>query len=227
MMTILALLPAVFLMVYIYKKDRVEKEPVSLLIKIFVLGMLTVVPIMIMELVLDEVLLCFVSGESALYVFLETFVVVALVEEYWKRWAVRVGAWKHEAFNYRFDAIVYCVFSALGFAAVENVLYVMDGDLMTAVLRALTAVPSHAVDGVIMGYFLGEAKLRERRDDKKGRKRFLRLALFVPAVEHGIYDYALSVESEFAFVFFLLFLVVVDIWAVVFIDRSAKKDMAL
>lgn len=83
----LGLLPAIVLVVWIYRQDKVEKEPKSLLRKVFLFG------------------------------------VLSLVEEFCKMKAAKKAAWDHPAFDYKFDAIVYCVISALGFAAIENVFY--------------------------------------------------------------------------------------------------------
>ncbi len=224
MLTILALLPTIVLMVFIYNNDRVEKEPLPLLFKLFALGMVSVIPVLILELLFGFLLGMILEPGSGLYVFAEVFFGVALIEEYWKRWAACQGAWKHPAFNYRFDAVVYCVFSALGFAAVENVIYVLNWGLATAIARAITAVPAHAIDGVIMGCFLGEAKLREKCRDTAGMKHYLRLSLLIPMLAHGIYDYALSVESGFAGLFFMGFVVCVDIWAIRYIRRASLED---
>ena len=97
------------------------------------------------------------------YLAAENFLVVACTEELCKRLPVRHIFWRHRAFDYRFDAVVYCVFSALGFAALENVLYVADSGFRTAVMRALLSVPGHFFFAVYMGVYLGEAKSAETR----------------------------------------------------------------
>ena len=149
---------------------------------------------------------------------------IAFTEELWKRWAVKKAAWKDKAFNYRFDAIVYSVFAALGFAAIENVLYVMDGGLVVAALRAVTSVPHHAIDGVIMGYFLGEAKRRELQEDKKGKKKYMKLSVLMPMLTHGFYDYALEVGSAALVLIWLVFVIMIEIWAILFVRKQSKND---
>ena len=196
-LTGLALLPAIALVVWIYRQDKVEKEPRGLLWKIF------------------------------LFVILDNFIGVALIEELCKMKAAKWAAWKHPAFNYKFDAIVYCVTSALGFAAIENVLYCLGGDFGTAVTRALLSVPSHAIDGVIMGYFFGVAKEAELAGDTKRRKRYLKLSVFMPMIEHGIYDSALSLDADWIFVFFFLFVIVVDVWAYKFVKKQSGQNREL
>ena len=106
-LTGLALLPAIALVVWIYRQDKVEKEPRGLLWKIFLFGVLSVIPAMILEIILDEVFLVFVDADTLCYVILDNFIGVALIEEFCKMKAAKWAAWKHPAFNYKFDAIVY------------------------------------------------------------------------------------------------------------------------
>ena len=80
------------------------------------------------------------------------------MEEGGKYFVLKHKTWRHPAFNYTFDAVVYAVTAALGFAVAENILYVMDGGVGVALLRAAVAVPGHAFDGVFMGYYYGIAK---------------------------------------------------------------------
>lgn len=218
------LLPALILMVYIYRKDRIEKEPVSLIVKLLILGALSTVPAILLEEIAEMFMLEFWEETSVEFIIINTFFGVALAEEYCKYLAVRIGAWKHRAFDYRFDAIVYSVAAALGFAGLENVLYVMDSGLDTAFLRAFTAVPGHAINGLTMGIYLGQAKTYEAYGDKKGKKRAMRRALWVPTIEHGIYDAALSFDSDFVMLFWLVFVIAVDIWAFRAIRRASGKD---
>ncbi len=224
---VLALLPAIALVVWIYRQDKVEKEPGKLLWKIFFLGVLSVIPTIILELILGDVVGLFFEETSVAYIVLDNFICVAVVEEYWKMKAAKKASWKDPAFNYKFDAIVYCVTSALGFAAIENVIYVMDGGMDTAITRMLLSVPSHAIDGVIMGYFFGMAKEADLVGDKKRCKRCLRQAVLIPAIEHGIYDTSLSLGSDWLMLFFLVFVIAVDIWAYRFVKKQAKQDKEL
>lgn len=223
MLHVLAVLPAFYLMSYVYKQDKVEKEPISLLVKLVIFGMISTIPALICGTVLEMVLAVFVSRESAFYNLIYMFIVVAMIEEASKRWAAK-RAWNHPAFNYRFDAIVYCVAAALGFAALENVMYVADGGVSTAIIRAVTAVPSHAIDGVIMGIFFGEAKIREQMGDLRGKKKYWRLSLLMPTLAHGYYDYCLISGGAMSEIMFIIFVIALDIWAIRYIKRASLED---
>ena len=224
-LTIAALLPAVYLIGYVYKKDRVEKEPAGLLWKLAFLGAVSTIPAAFIEIVLENFLGIFFLPEQLFYQLISNFLIVAVTEEFWKRQVVMRAAWRHPAFNYRFDAIVYAVCSAMGFAAMENIMYVADGGLSVAVSRALLAVPSHAVDGVLMGFFLGEAKLCERQGDFMGRKKNMKNSLLVPVLAHGFNDFCLTIGTVSAMLCFVAFVVIMDIFAVRKINQASKEDV--
>ena len=98
---------------------------------------------------------------------------------------------------------------------------------MTGVQTCALPISSHAIDGVIMGYFFGVAKEAELAGNKKRRKRYLKLSVFMPMIEHGIYDSALSLDADWIFVFFFLFVIVVDVWAYKFVKKQSGQDREL
>ena len=149
-----ALLPALILLIRVYRLDKIEKEPRSLLWKLAAFGALSGLAASVLEAGLLRLLGLWLPEGSTGYLLIENFLVVALVEELCKRWPVLRFAWRHPAFDYRFDAVVYCVFSALGFAALENVFYVLNYGMSVAVSRALLSVPGHFFFAVYMGVYL-------------------------------------------------------------------------
>ena len=221
-----ALVPAAFLMVQVYRLDRIEKEPLRLLLKLVLFGALSGLAAGAIEGALTRVLDVTLGG-GMLRLMLENFLAVALVEEACKRWVVLKFAWRHPAFDYRFDAVVYCVFSALGFAALENILYVAEYGFAVAVSRALLSVPGHCFFAVYMGIYLGQAKMAERAmqryyielpDESPGQ--YLRASLLVPALLHGFWDFSLSVGGGLMTVLFYLFVLAF------FIDAYRKLRFA-
>ena len=156
-----AVLPAIILLRYIYKHDTVEKEPPGLLLTLLFMGVLAALCATVLEAIFQTVLDLLVDPGSPVYTILLAFLVVAVVEEGTKFWLLKRRTWYHPAFNYRFDGIVYAVFVSLGFAAYENITYVLRYGLSVALPRALLAVPGHAAFAVVMGAFYGRARLRE------------------------------------------------------------------
>ena len=203
-----ALLPAIILLIRVYKLDKIEKEPRPLLVKLVIAGALSGVAASAAEAGLLYLLGLLAPRSELAYLLLENFIAVALVEELCKRWPVRRFAWRHPAFDYRFDAVVYCVFSALGFAALENILYVAQYGLSVAVSRALLSVPGHFFFAVYMGIYLGEAKRAEREGEEYLRDRFLRESIVVPVLLHGFWDFSLSVDSPWMTAAFYAFVLV-------------------
>lgn len=119
------------------------------------------------------------------------------------------------------------VTSALGFAAIENVFYCVEEGFGLVVSRALLSVPSHAVDGLIMGYYFGLAKEAELAGDRRRRKRFMRLSVLMPMLTHGFYDFALSLDADWILLLFFVFVIALDIWAYKFVKNQAREDRTL
>lgn len=220
----LALLPTILLMIFIYYKDSHEKEPVKLLATLFLGGILSIIPAVIIEELGHMIIVPFFSEESFMYNLLYAFFVVALAEEGGKFIFAYAISWNNKHFNYKFDGIVYCVFVSLGFATLENLLYVFEGGISTGILRAILSVPSHAIDAVFMGYFYSKAKVSESVGDKSGKALNLLLALTVAIFLHGFYDFCLFVATPFTIILFLIFVVIMDIVAFIRIHISSKKN---
>ncbi|MBR3225908.1 MAG: PrsW family intramembrane metalloprotease [Atopobiaceae bacterium] len=221
---VLAVLPAVFLIIYIYKKDKHDKEPFGLLASLFVLGALTTISSMIVEVAFGSIAGMILPPDSIPYKFIENFFIVAATEEVGKYVVLRLRTWKSPEFNYTFDAVVYAVVVSLGFATLENILYLMNGSLETAIARAVLSVPGHAINGVFMGFFYGVAKHAQRMGNNKRCSTNLWLALIAPVIIHGLYDFFISIEM---FVPFLAFEVVITVIAVKYINRLSKDSVPL
>ena len=192
---VIALAPVFIILIYVYVRDKYEKEPIGLLIKTFLAGAFIVIPIMFIE---GKLRSRFTGYTEVAYT---AFVIAAFTEEIFKFIALYLLIWKNKEFNEKFDGIVYAVFISLGFAAVENIMYVFQYGHETGISRALTAVPGHALFGVAMGYYLGLAKL----SPKNKSKNFL-LALLVPIGLHGLYDFILMTQHKYLLLAFIPFL---------------------
>lgn len=222
-----AILPAAILLVRVYRLDRIEKEPPALLLKLVLLGALSGLAASLLELGLVRLLRLWLREEGVLYLLLENFFAVALVEELCKRAPVRHYAWRHPAFDYRFDAVVYCVFAALGFAVLENILYVVRYGLSVAASRALLSVPGHCFFAVYMGIYLGEAKRADREGELYERDRFLAASIAVPALLHGFWDFSLSVGSAWMTAAFYVFVLVFFLSANHRLRTASEEDSLL
>lgn len=179
----LAVLPSIFICVYIYFLDKYDREPKAVLVKSFLLGVLACMPAYFIEEIGDA--LDYAIHIDWLRTLVFAFVVVAFTEEGIKYLFLRHYCYKHKAFNEPLDGIVYSLTVSMGFAAFENVVYCVNSDTMTLVIRMLTAIPAHAAFAVIMGYHLGLSK-----DAPDSRSRRL-TGLYAAILAHGCYDFFL------------------------------------
>ncbi|MBP5368508.1 MAG: PrsW family intramembrane metalloprotease [Bacteroidales bacterium] len=220
-LALIALLPVAVILYYVYKKDR-DPEPIKTVAATFGLGALSCIPAILFEL-LAELALGFtpLETDTSLYHRAHMFWGVAAIEEICKWSVVMVYVWKHKDFDDSYDAIVYCVSASLGFAALENIMYVFQNGLGVALMRAITSVPGHACFGVFMGFFIAKAKYYYSHERIHLYRGHMILALTVPTLVHGEYDYLLTVGEMW---YFLLLIVVADIVALLLIHHSFKAD---
>ena len=224
-----ALIPPLLLMIYIYRLDKIEREPMPLIIRLFIFGALSVLVAGTLESILQAVLLGgpFAYSSTTLQRFVLYFIVVALVEEGVKWFVLRMGTWNSPAFDYRFDAIVYSVAVTLGFAALENVMYVMQYGFGNAIGRALTSIPGHCIFGIFMGYYYGMAKMCRIRGDM-GRSRYYTIrSLLIPVILHGLYDFCATSENEYLVLFFFAYIIALDVVAFIKVRKFAREDQPL
>lgn len=222
----LAVIPPLYLMFYVYRLDSVEKEPKGLIMKLVFLGMLSCIPAGIIESVLSDILNRFLDPYSILSILVMNYLIVAAAEEGVKFWVTK-RTWNNPAFNYRFDGVVYAVAASIGFALLENVMYVfMDegGGLMTGLMRAVTSIPGHCTFGVFMGLYYGEAKYAEKHGDPELCRWLLRRAYRIPLLLHGTYDFILSTDWDFMIIVFFAYIFVLYTYAKKRIRAAAAAD---
>ena len=179
----IAILPVVVFMVFIYRQDKYQKEPIKSLAKAFIGGMIAIPLDIIIVTSLD-----LVWGETAMAqtVFFSAFMEAGIPEELCKFIIFMIFIWRDKNFDEYFDGIVYASFIGLGFACVENIEYVFAFGFSTGVVRALLSVPGHFLFGVVMGYFLSMAKFHPEK-----RGTYLLMGLLLSMLAHGLFDWLL------------------------------------
>ncbi len=222
-----AVIPAVLLIRYVYKVDRLEREPPQMIIRLVLLGVASTYAALILE-KFGMVIMNSMEWESerVFYMF-EFFVIVGPVEELVKYLALRYGSWKSPHFNCQFDAIVYSVSVALGFALWENINYVFAYGFTTALIRAVTAIPGHASFGVFMGVWYGVAKRQHVKGNHTAAKIFNLIAWLMPAITHGLYDYLATISSGGADWLFLIFIAIMFFICYSVVKRLSANDRYL
>ena len=221
-----AVIPALVLLIYVYRRDRIEKEPGSLLLSLVLWGIVSTFLAVISESIGAVLLAYFLPGgeNNRAYAFWMFFVTVGLSEEGFKYLILKWRTWRSPYFNCRFDGVVYAVFVSLGFALWENIGYVTTYGLGAAMMRAVTAVPGHASFGVFMGACYGLARQRENEGQTDMSAVWRALAVLLPAAIHGCYDYIAVSESTDDTVSFLIFVALVFLSAFVLIRLLSRRD---
>jgi RsiW-degrading membrane proteinase PrsW (M82 family) len=190
----LSLAPVVALFWFFYVRDKYQKEPTGLLLRAFVFGALGVGPAILLGYSFSWFMRLFLQPGTIAFLLVENFIVISLVEEAIKFYVVMSLTYRHCAFDEPYDAMVYAITASLGFAALENIMYVTAGGVPVALARMLLAVPAHALFGSFMGYYIGHARFSFGSE-----RKFLFRALLIPVLLHGLYDALLSTQRpEFA-----------------------------
>jgi protease PrsW len=178
--------PGIALLSYFYLKDEYETEPLSFVLRIFIIGALLVFPIMFIQYVFR------VEG-IAVSTIVRAFFLSGLLEEFVKWFIVYFFVYDHREFDEPYDGIVYSASVSLGFATMENILYLLANGVEVAVTRALLPVSSHALFAVIMGFYFGKAKFTRKK------RRYLFLAFLLSFLLHGMYDFILLTQEKWSY----------------------------
>lgn len=219
-----ALIPAIFLMRYIYRKDTIEKEPPQLLWKCIGAGVLAVFASIVLE-TIGESILNFTGPANKLgYTAALAFLIVAVVEEGTKYLFMSRVTWRSPEFNYRFDGIVYAAYASLGFAALENIKYVFAYGLSVAVSRAFLSIPGHLGFSVLFGYFYGRAKFAANRGMTGRCKRELFFGYLLAVLAHGFYDFCAMLGSSTSTLVFVTFVIIMYIVIIRLLKRESWTD---
>ena len=192
-----AVFPAIIILYYFYRKDP-NREPGGLVMKVFILGVLSSIPAVIIEFLL------LIFGANAnlisnaiIWAFWQAFVVAAVTEEWLKFESVKIGVWKHPEFDEPMDGVIYAVAAALGFAAIENIVYALGAEGSTIALlfmRGLLSVPLHAITGAFIGIGIGKWKLQTMKTPNApfSRGQILR----IPILIHGSFNFGLFLFGD-------------------------------
>ena len=216
-----AVIPAIFLLVKVYRSDRLEKEAPVLLRRLVLAGIVSTQIALLLERISSNILYYFFEYDSTLYRVLLFFVCVGVSEEGAKYFMLKRNTWRSPEFNCIFDGIVYAAFVSLGFALWENISYVMHYGFANAIVRAFTAIPGHACFGVFMGAFYSASKMYEYQGDKQKSKLYGLCSVFVPVVIHGAYDYIATINDEGISIYFVVFIAVLF-----FVTNKVIQDMS-
>ncbi|WP_147533809.1 glutamic-type intramembrane protease PrsW [Bacillus marasmi] len=188
--------PGAALLSYFYLKDQYGSEPFSVVLKTFLFGAILVFPLAFIQYI-------FAAENIGQSEFINAFVLTGFLEEFFKWFILIYTVYQHVAFDEPYDGIVYGASVSLGFATAENIVFLLANGLEHALGRAFLPVSSHALFGVIMGFYIGKGKFT-----LQSKRKWLGLSLIIPFLLHGIYDYILLIQQKWLMVMvpFMIFL---------------------
>lgn len=207
---LLCIIPVFILLWYIYIKDQFEKEPIYLLISLFIGGFIACLISIFLSILFKKYFpfLHLPYNKMNIYqIIFKVLFTIVIIEESTK-WIINyIITWRSKNFNYIYDSIVYATFVSLGFASLENILYGFNLNTNTItpiIMRGLISVPSHAVFGIFMGYYLGIAKNAITYKKFKKANKYKILSILIPLILHFIYN-LLLIKNNFTnyFIFFI------------------------
>ncbi|MEG0843200.1 MAG: PrsW family glutamic-type intramembrane protease [Romboutsia sp.] len=201
---VLAIAPVVAFVFWIYLKDKYEKEPVWVLVKFFILGIIVSIPAILIE---DTLMKVDIWTGYSYYIFL-AFVVAALTEEGLKAMILIPTILNEKNFNEKLDGIIYSIFLSLGFATVENIIYILfeknSMALEVGITRAIVSIPAHMMFAITMGYYISKYKFSSETIKKR---EYLIMSVLVPILLHGLFDFILMIRYKWSIVMFIIYIV--------------------
>ncbi len=209
----LSILPIILILFYVYINDRIEKEPVLLLTLLFISGIIACISSYYFQ-VLIKGFIPFLNKSyyemNILQIVFKSLITIAFIEEGLKWTLNYIFIRKNKNFNHMYDPIVYSTFVSLGFAALENFIYIksyFSQGLRIVILRGFISIPCHAVFGILMGYFIGKSKKAKLDNNYKDSKKYLLFSSLIPITMHFIYDLCLVKSNNATFIMFITFII--------------------
>ncbi len=203
---VIAILPIALICLYVYSKDH-NKEPMKLLLKLFCLGILSCIIVLLISILKDLLSPKDIEDMTLIEIIVYSFITISLVEEFFKWIMVYNFGYKSKQFDQVYDIVVYSVFVSLGFAFLENLLYILNyHSIKIGIFRALSAVPAHACDAIFMGHYLSIARIYKYKNKELSKKNII-LSILIPTILHGTYDFCLFSNYQILLIFFFIFII--------------------
>ncbi len=231
---VLSVLPSIVWLIFFLREDR-QPEPKSVILRVFIIGMLLTIPVIALSLVMSLAL-----REMGVPVPLITFIgivfIAAILEELGKYLVVRRSVMESSAVDEPSDLMIYAITAALGFAAMENLFFLFPGreslfvetpaffvqDLVAgSLIRFVSGTFLHALASGIMGYFLALSIMMT-----KYRRRLLWTGLLIAILLHGSYNFSIMASEGNAAWFMVAPILLLSMFVAVLILFARTRRMA-
>ena len=215
----LCIIPSLIILWYVYIKDKVEKEPLYLLFILFIGGIISCAISILISMISKKYILFLNYDYINMNIFQIIYKIlfsIVIVEEL-SKWIINyITIWRNKKFDHIYDPIVYCTFVSLGFATLENIIYGItysSHGFIPILLRGVISVPSHAVFGIFMGYYLGISKNALMYNKNKQSNKYKLLSILFPIMLHFIYDLLLINNNTITYIIFIIYIIILYILA--------------
>lgn len=223
-----SIIPVLIILAVIYNMSEVKKQPLWLLAILFLGGILSWVMVRYISRFLgNDIYKSQIEINEALGnkgFFLVSFGIIAIIEEMSKYIVITIMCFKNKYFKNPYDAIMYAVCISLGFAFVENIMYINNYGMGVATSRAIFSIPAHASFGIIMGYYLGVSKLCRDKGEANASALTRYSAFFIPLIFHGFYDFLLNFNTESIYIIFLIYVIIMYAFVILLLFRLNRVD---
>lgn len=225
---LVSIIPVLVIIKLVYEMGEVKKQPWIIILVLFLSGILSWILVRFISNLLgtniykSQMEVATLLGDNGF--FLISFGVISLIEEFFKFIIINIMCFKNKYFKNPYDAIMYAVCLSLGFAFIENIMYIINYGLSVAFSRALFSIPSHACFGIIMGYFLGMSKISKENNLYNDSIALRYSAFFFPFLFHGLYDFLLSLNNRIIYVIFIIFVFFMYGFSIYLIFRLYKLN---
>ena len=223
-----SLIPVLIILAIIYNQGEVKKQPLWILGLLFLGGILSWVMVRYISKYLgndiykSQIEVSENLGNKGF--FLVSFGIIAVIEEVSKYIVITIMCFKNKFFRNPYDALMYAVCISLGFAFIENIMYINNFGIGVAISRAIFSIPAHASFGIIMGYYLGVSKLCKENSNDSYSALMRYCAFFIPFIFHGFYDYLLNFNTESIYIIFLVYVIIMYVFVIFLLFRLNKVD---
>jgi len=224
---ILAILPVGLICWHISNKAH-NSEPVGMLILLFVLGCVSCIPAAVMEVFFSGIIgFEPTTDTNIIATFIHTFFGVAFIEEVVKWVSCYLVGFNNKAFDKAYDMIIYAVFTALGFAFLEDILYIFGSEnaIAVAVMRAVISIPGHACFAIIMGYYLSLVRYYANFKNRGKEILYTLFSILIPSFIHAIFDTLLIKENFIYTLLFFVFIIAVNLLCFMNANKLYKKNI--
>ena len=223
-----SIIPVLIILTVIYNMGEVKKQPLWVLVILFLGGILSWVIVRYISRVLgNDIYKSQIEINESLGnkgFFLVSFGIIAIIEEISKYIVITIMCFKNKYFKNPYDAIMYAVCISLGFAFVENIMYINNYGMGVAISRAIFSIPAHASFGIIMGYYLGVSKLCRDKGEANASALTRYSAFFIPLIFHGFYDFLLNFNTESIYIIFLIYVIIMYAFVILLLFRLNRVD---